>query len=452
MVLLIALWLAPWHVAAADNCEEAATWYHEGLALGDNSEREAAYYEKAIELCPDYFEAHNRLGEIYTAWGAYERAIEEFKKAGRKPSFVEAYYNLGEVYRMQGRYDLAAEAFVKAVRIRPDFREAHNQLKYVYKRLGKYDFVMDTPPETIPISIFTRIPGMTLPKGTFLLDLQYRFWEQEAGLNEDMFVGEMPPLFAAPSKRRIDVKTWVLGIRYGLTHDLTIGLIPKFFSRTAEVPVEFWSIDAEPAVTGFGDTVLLTKYRLWGRGRTHLSVYNLLSIPTGDEDAEADDDQIARRIPLGSGGYDFTPGIAFTTVKEPFTIHAGISYVFTESRQAGDEFYADLAVLLPRFHGFIGIAELNYRWRDSAKRSQLFQTRFGFQPGPGMSDVEPGPWTVESILKEPGGYILFLSPGVQIPLAKGLEAELGLQIPIIRSGHDWKEEIVFHMGMRKYFF
>jgi len=450
IISLAMAWLLPWSAAVADDCDEARKWYDEGSALRDHSEREASYYLKAIELCPDYFEAHNRLGEVYKAWGAYERAIKEFVKAGRKSSFVEPYYNVGEAYRMQGRYDLAAEAFVKAIRMRPDFRKAHNQLKYVYKKLGKYDFVIDTPPDTIPISIFTRIPGMTLPKGTFLFDLQYKFWEQRADLDAGMFVGKPPPLFDAPSKRKTDVEAWILGLRYGLTDSLTIGVIPMFFSREAEVPLPYWGIDAKPGVKGFGDTVLLTKYRLWGRGRTHLSVYNLLSIPTGDEDAEGEEKGVVRKIPLGSGGYDFTPGIAFTTVKEPFTFHAGVSYVFTEGRQAGDEFYGDLAVVFPRFHQFISMVELNYRWRDSRLRQQLYQTRFGFPGSPGGE--EPGPWSFESTLEEPGGHALFLSPGIQIPVTKGLKAEIGFQIPIKRSNHGWTEVFVVHVGLRKYFF
>jgi len=449
MVFLAIAWLSPWEAARADDCEAAKRWYDEGSALRDHSQREASYYQKAIELCPNYFEAHNRLGEVYKAWGDYDRAIDEFKKAGRKPGFVEPYYNAGEVYRMQGRYDLAAEAFVKAIRMRPDFRAAHNQLKYVSKRLGRYDFIIDDPPDTIPISIFTRIPGMTLPKGTFLFDFQHRFWDQESDLDQDLFVGEPPPLFSPPSKRRTNVHVSILGLRYGLTDNLTIGVIPKFFSRHAEVSIAYWGIDAEPDVAGFGDTVLLTKYRLWGRQRTHLSVYNLLSIPTGDEHAEGHNQGVVRKIPLGSGGYDFAPGIAFTTVRQPLTIHAGLSYVFTEGRQAGDEFYADLAVVFPRFHGFVGMAELNYRWRDSRTRSQLYQTQFGF---PGSPGVEPGPVTFESTVEEPGGHTLFLSPGLLVPLTKRLNAELGCQIPIMRSKDGWTEEFVVHIGIRKYFF
>jgi len=447
IILMLITSLTPGNMAGADDCDEARKWYHKGLDLSDDSEREASYYQRAIELCPDYFEAHNKLGEVYKSWGEYELAIKEFKQASRSFLFVEPHNNLGEIYRMQGRYDLAAEEFIKAIRIKPDFREAQNNLKYVYKRLGKYDAVIEEPPEPIPTSIFARIPGMTLPKGSFLVDFQYKYWEQEAAL-EGLTV-EAPVTFGSIS-READVQASIWGIRYGLTNNLTIGLIPKFFSKKVYVKIPFWGIDAEPDVSGFGDTVLMTKYRLWSKRRTHFSAFHLLSIPTGDEDAEGEDQGVVRRIPLGSGSFDFTPGIAFTTVQEPLTIHTNIWYVITSGRQAGDEFHCDLAVALPRFHNFISIMELNYRWVGTARRRQLYQTGWGFAPA--RPDIPAGPFTFETTLTEKGGHTLLLSPGVQVFLTKGLKAEFGLQLPIIEPEDGWVEKIVFHVGLTRYFF
>jgi hypothetical protein len=464
VILLISIaCLMAGNTASADDCNEARQWYNEGLALSDSSEREARYYQRAIKLCPDYFEAHNKLGEVYKSWGKYESAIKEFEQAIRGPLFAEPHNSLGEIYRMQGRYDLAAEEFIKAIRIRPGFREAQINLKYVYKRLGKYDFVIEKPPEPIPISIFTRIPGMALPKGSFLVDFQYKFWTQEAGLTEDMFVGDVPPLLSPPANREVNVDLWIWGIRYGLTNNLTIGLIPKLFSRKAKVPIRFVGIEAQPGITGLGDTVLLTKYRFWGRRRTNISAFHLLSIPTGDEDAVAEDQEVRRRIPLGSGSFDFTPGIAFTTVREPLTIHSNIWYVITSRRQSGDEFHWDFALALSGFRNMIGIMELNYRWVGTAIRQQFFQTAFFFRPQvpvglqrrfapPGGPPATTGPITQESTIREKSGHTLFLSPGVQIFLTRELKAEWGVQLPVINPKDAWAEEIILHFGLMRYFF
>ena len=446
-ILVFMTGLTSGNMVWADDCDEARKWFNEGLALSDNSEREASYYRKAIKLCPDYFEAHNKLGEVYKSLGAYELAVKEFKQAARRPSFAEPHNGLGEIYRMQGRYDLAAEEFAKAIRIKPDFREAQNHLKYVHKRLGKYDFVIESPPEAIPTALFTRIPGMTLPEGQFLVDFQYKYWSQESGL-----IAGAPVAFGTGS-REVDIQAWIGGIRYGLTNNFTIGLIPKYFSKTANVPIPAFGIDAEPEVSGFGDTVFLTKYRLWGKRRTHFSAFHLLSIPTGDEDAEGEDEGVVRIIPLGSGSYDFTPGLAVTTVIEPFTIHSNIWYVITDGRQAGDEFHCDLALVFPRFHNFLSMLELNYRWADTLERRQLFQTRFGFRPiGGGPGAPVGGPETHETTVSEEGGHTLFLSPGIQIFLSKGLKVELGIKVPIIKPDDGWAEEAVFHFGLTKFFF
>jgi hypothetical protein len=517
IIFMFIAWLVPGNVVRADDCEEARQWHQKGLALDDNSEKEASYYQKAIKLCPHYFEVHNKLGEVYKTWGDYESAIKEFKEAGESASFAEPHYNLGEIYRVQGRYDLAEEEFKKAIKIKPDFREVQNQLQYVQKRSGTFDVAIEArlapvrtgaprspiameahpgpksieprpgpapiearpgpvPIEarsrpsstgasfgTIPTPIVARTAGtgMTLPKGSFLVDFQYEYWTQESGLEFNA-----PEALAAPDSRDTDVHMWIGGIRYGLTRNLTIGLCPKFFQKTTDVPITFQvtegpgrqvageGIDAELEVSGFGDTVFLTKYRLWRKGMTHLSVFHLLSIPTGDEDETAEDEGVERRIPLGSGSVDFTPGIAFTTVKQPLTIHSNIRYVITDGRHAGDEFHWDVAVAFPSFHNLIPIMELNYRWADSAERDVLFQTQLG-QPStfgpPWASTPGGGPQTQEGTLTEEGGHTLFLSPGIQLFLPKGFRAEIGVQFPVIEPDDGWVEEFVFHVGIAKYF-
>jgi hypothetical protein len=108
---------------------------------------------------------------------------------------------------------------------------------------------------------------------------------------------------------------------------------------------------------------------------------------------------------------------------------------------------------------------MNYRWRGRARRQQLFQTALlrpptiGPQPGivgpgapPTVTALLGGPITQETTLIEKGGHTVFLSPGVQVFLTKGLKTEFGLQIPIVKPSDAWAEDIVFHFGLMKYFF
>ena len=437
IVLVLISWLVPGNVAGTDNCDEARRWFDKGLDLLDDSKKEVSCYQKAIELCPGLFEVHNRLGEVYKSWGEYDLAIKEFEQASRNPLFAEPHNNLGKIYRMQGEYDLAAEEFTEAIRIKPDFREAQNQLKYVNKRLGKYDSIVRMPQrERIPISVFTRIPGMTLPKGKFLVDFQYEYFEQKGYLKGDV----------APYETKVDVHKWILGIRYGLSSNFTVGLIPKYFLKKAKIDIEHLEMDAEPQVDGFGDTVLLTKYRLWKTGRTNISAFHLLSIPTGDDEAKGKSHGVERRIPLGSGGFDFTPGIATTTVKGPFTIQSNVSYTIRTGGQLGDQFNYDLAIVLPLFYNFISSMELNYRWQDNSSMRQKYQIKLGRPP----EEQE----TYKVTVSEEAAHTLFLSPGLQFFLTKGFKLEFGAKIPIIKPDDKRAlvEEATFHVGLMKYFF
>jgi hypothetical protein len=223
------------------------------------------------------------------------------------------------------------------------------------------------------------------------------------------------------------VHLWILGLRYGLTDKFTIGLLPRYYSRKATTS----NFITKPQVSGLGDTNLLMKYHLWGRRRTHISLFHLLGIPTGDEDASVWENNKLFKIPLGSGEFSFTPGIAMTMEKEPFMIHANASYRFIDSTKVADEFRCDLAFVFPRFNNFETMLELNYRWVED----HIGQTIDGLT------------------VKEPGGHTLFFSPGFQIYLPKGYKAELGFQWPAIKPPDGaWLENGIFHIGLKKYFF
>ena len=456
IILIVLSCLVPANMAAADDCEVARTWYDRGLDLMDNSEKEASYYKKAIELCPGFAEAHNRLGEVYKSRGEYDIAVKKFEEAARTLLYAEPHNNLGDIYRMLGKYDLAAKEFITAVKINPDSREAQNQLKYIRKRSGMYDYAFEDQLDRVPISIFTRVPGMTLPKGSFIVDFQYNYWDQESDLTEKLFAGEPPSLAYAPSKRETTVHAWIFGIRYGLTNNLTIGLLPKFFKKKAHVPIEQAGIDAEPYVTGLGDTIFLTKYHLWGRRKTHISGFMLASIPTGDKDAKGKDQGFSCRIPLGSGSFHFTPGIAFTRVEESLVINGGISYMITDGNQAADEFKCDLALLFPCFPNLVSSIELNYRWRGGSKMEQTYQTMWGRPPtiGPPFNPLPGGTESHDAVFIEKGGHTLFVSTGLKLSLTKEFKAELGIKVPVIKpaDGTAWIEKTVFHVGVTKYFF
>ena len=447
------------YVVAADNCDEARKWYNEGMTLNDNSDREAAYHQRAIEMCPTFSEAYNRLGEILKSRGDYDAAITQLNKAklnaylsGDESLLIKPGLNLGEIYRRQGDYEMAVEEFVRVLEVDPESRVANNQLEYLYKRTGRYDASTELPREMLTNATFTRISGMTLPKGAALTDFQYQYWVQKSSLTADMFAEDVP-LVGAPVNREAHVNLFVFGLRYGVSNSLTLGLLPKVFSRKSVISLDTLGMEASPQATGLGDTVLMLKYLFWGERTSYFSGFSLLSVPTGDEDLVVEDNGLQRRIPLGSGSYDVTLGLAYTSRFDPVTVHGNISYMFTDGEVVGDEFRADLAASYPLTDYVDSVLELNYRWRDSATARQWIETFVGRPEviGPSFATLEGGMVSFETDMIEEGGSTLFISPSLQFFLGNGIKAELGVQVPIIEPGDAWVEEAVYHFGLTYFY-
>ncbi len=482
-LLLVLLLLPTGRTLAGDRCNRAWNWYQEGLGLSDNSTREAFCYQRALELCPDLVEAYTRLGEVYRNQGREKLALAVLRRGRihsltsntftREPGsgrvFIQPLVTSGEIYRRQGRYDQAAAEFQRALGVEPGSLFAQNQLQYIYKRQDRYASILPPRIQMMTTAIFARIPGMTLPKGGFLLDAQYQTWIQTAPAFEYQLADTVPflpmdvpeldlpqeiPFNFAPLQRKSQVNLWVLGIRYGLTNNLTIGLMPKFFIRESEVRLEAWDEVATPEVSGFGDTVFMLKYRLYGERRNHLSIYNLLSIPTGDENANGQDKGIFRWIPLGSGSFDFTPGISFSSGRDPYTVQGNLQYRITDGVEVGDELDANLALIWPLNKAVNSLLELNYRWRGEARKKQriiLMKARPEFI-GPSFDPVAAGAVEVDTWFTEKGGSTLFVSPGMQFTVARGLKLEVGVKIPVVKEDDGWQEGLVLHVGMTKTIF
>ena len=69
------------------------------MRRGDLNEA-TAQYQKALQINPNYVEAHNNLGIIYFRKGKMDEALSEYQKAIEiKPDYAKGYYNIGNVYR-----------------------------------------------------------------------------------------------------------------------------------------------------------------------------------------------------------------------------------------------------------------------------------------------------------------------------------------------------------------
>ncbi len=479
MLLVTIAILIPWNFVFASTCDSAWLWYQEGLALYDNSNREADYYRKAIDMCPEFVEAYNGLGRVYLNQGKYDLSLQFFNQAriqalssdlfssrpGSRDQFIESIIGLGEVYRIQGQYSLAAAEFKRALEIVPDSSSAQNHLQYIYKRQHKYDSVLSPHHKMLTNGIFARIPGTVLARGWMAFSLLYRNWEQTSRITTDMFDDERVALIAGPSKREAHIQVYALGMRYGLSNNLTIGLTALYFVRDVDFRLgykDIWNVNAKPSVNGLGDMMLLTKYHLWGNKKNHLSIYNLLTIPTGEQKTAVADqyiwtfgkfEKVKRKIPLGSGSYDFTPGIALTTYYDPVIFQSNMQYRITDGKRVGDEFAANFAVIYPLNNAVNVTMETGYRWHDDTERKQttyISLQRPDYVGNP--PSIPAGPEKIDTSFTSKGGHSLFIAPGFQFTLARGLKLELGMKIPVVKQDEGWREDFVFHAGLVKMIF
>jgi protein O-GlcNAc transferase len=95
----------------------------------DNLTEAVSFFQKALEINPNYTEAHNNMGNTFKDQGRLDEAISCFQKALKiNPNLVEVYNNLGNTFKDQGRLDEAISCFQKVLEIKPNYAEAYNNM------------------------------------------------------------------------------------------------------------------------------------------------------------------------------------------------------------------------------------------------------------------------------------------------------------------------------------
>jgi len=80
----------------------------------------AEHLEKALQIYPDFFQAHNLLGARYVTLGKYEEGLAEYRRAlAIDPGPGETYHNLAVALFFVKRYQEAEEAARRALGLLP---------------------------------------------------------------------------------------------------------------------------------------------------------------------------------------------------------------------------------------------------------------------------------------------------------------------------------------------
>ncbi|MDP6892027.1 MAG: tetratricopeptide repeat protein [Verrucomicrobiota bacterium] len=123
----------------ADGNDDPDVRFNMGIAYKAKGEAEKAIaeYRKALELAPEYSEAHNNLGNLLKDQKIFDEAIYHFEASIKIfPDNPGTYNNLGTVHAMKGDVDKAAIHFANAIRIQPTHFEARRNLGVAYYAQG----------------------------------------------------------------------------------------------------------------------------------------------------------------------------------------------------------------------------------------------------------------------------------------------------------------------------
>lgn len=126
-------------VYAQDNLKE---YFEKGQQAYESGKYEEAikYYEKVVDLDPNFAPVYNALGLAYsTNYEQLSDVIWFFNIAVElDPKFAEAYGNMCRVYYEAGKFDRAEEACLKAISIDSNLFSAKLSLGWIYL-LGKQE-------------------------------------------------------------------------------------------------------------------------------------------------------------------------------------------------------------------------------------------------------------------------------------------------------------------------
>jgi len=124
----------------ADGGEDPDVRFNMGIAYKSKGELNKAVveYRKAIELAPEYSEAHNNLGNLLKDQKKFDEAIYHFEASikifSENPS---THNNLGTVHAMKGEISEAVTHFAKAISIQPTYFDARQNLGFAHMRQGE---------------------------------------------------------------------------------------------------------------------------------------------------------------------------------------------------------------------------------------------------------------------------------------------------------------------------
>jgi type IV pilus assembly protein PilF len=125
------------------------------------------HFKKAIALKPDFSEAINNMGILFSKMKDWDNAMACFRKVTanvlyQTPHF--AYHNMGLIYYYKGDYPSAIENYLKAIKLAPGYVNVYYDLASSYEALNHYDEAVDALKKAVILTPKSRLADIALAK------------------------------------------------------------------------------------------------------------------------------------------------------------------------------------------------------------------------------------------------------------------------------------------------
>lgn len=111
-----------------------------------------SYYQKILEINPNFAEVYASLADALEKTGNSEAAIKSYQQAiNFKPEYAEAYCNLGNLFKKQSNVSAAIESYQKALKIKPDLIEVYCNLGNLLKKQGNISAAIESYQKALTI-------------------------------------------------------------------------------------------------------------------------------------------------------------------------------------------------------------------------------------------------------------------------------------------------------------
>ena len=120
-------------------------------------DKAVGHYTEAIDLNPEYAQAYNNRGAVYSDQGEVDKAIQDYNTAiDLNPEYASVYYNRGNAYADKGEVDKAIQDYNTAIDLNPENAAAYNNRGNAYagkgemdKAIQDYNTAIDLNPEDV---------------------------------------------------------------------------------------------------------------------------------------------------------------------------------------------------------------------------------------------------------------------------------------------------------------